>query len=139
MEVLLAHGADCDRANVEGRSPLMYAARISKAAVNILLRAKANVHAKNKTGSTVLRFAAEADAQRKPLGIVKSLIRAGADIGAVSFDGVTALQGALDEGNEDVANYLIACGADITYQDTCGNNSLCYAVQSNCHSITKLL
>ena len=80
VQILLSHGADCDRANLAQRSPLMFAARSSQECVDLLLEAKANLEARSQNGSNALHLAAQANAKRGPLGIVKSVVRAGAPL-----------------------------------------------------------
>lgn len=133
MRTLLEAGADCNRAAMNRRSPLMCAARKGSPYVDLLLKAGADVSAKNAYQATALHLAAEADMKRQPLEIAKSLVKAGVEIDTQAHDGTTALFSALYQHNQDVANYLIDCGADIAIRDLSGHSVLSTAILYNTH------
>ncbi len=93
VKALLEAGADVNAADVNGRTPLHWAAwqghtsgqRVTDALAAVLIAAGANVNAKDKLGRTPLHYAAEMGHD----AIVKALIAAGADAGARDLDGRT--------------------------------------------------
>jgi ankyrin repeat protein len=72
--LLLEHGADVQRRDESGRSPLHYAADVGAAAVEMLLSGGAAVNAQDD-GTTPLHVAVE----RGSVTAVEALLRAGAD------------------------------------------------------------
>ena len=138
-ERLLAAGADYNKVDNVRKCPLHMAIHACLHCMELLLRAGADVDARNQHSSTVLHYAAAANAAYKPLNFTVTLVDAGAEINAENQDGRTALDYALEEGNQDVAEYLIKRGADPDLRDRLGNNALCWATRGNCHSVIELL
>lgn len=81
MALLLEHGADVQRRDESGRTPLHYAAGVGAAAVEMLVSRGAAVNAQDKDGTTPLHAAVD----RGSVTAVEALLRAGADPGL--FDG----------------------------------------------------
>ena len=62
--------------------------------------------------------------RRGMLKVVKKLVTAGALIDATTKEGSPALLEALRFSNEDVADYLIECGADVNIADVRGRHCI---------------
>lgn len=93
-------------------TPLFYAG--NKSQVEVLVKAGANINAKNNKGQTALFWSGSA-------GIASGYVAAGIDVNARNIDGQTALGWARAE---DIFDSLIEGGADITTRDNFGQTSL---------------
>ena len=79
VRILLRHGADAERRDADGATPLHYAARLERAVVaDELLKAGANVNARGRNGNTPLHYAVLLGRVEN----VRFLLAAGADTGA---------------------------------------------------------
>lgn len=100
--------------------------------VKVLLKAGADVNAKDKDGITTLMRAV----LKGHTDCVKTLLKAGADVNAKLKDGSTALMIAATLGYADCVKALIAAGADINAkEDKKGYTALMFAVdlrQTDC-------
>lgn len=93
------------RVSANGRRALNYAALYSRAdAINVLLRLKAPLDARNLTGFTALHHAAEAGS----VVSARALLAAGAKFDVRTEQGDTPLDVAIDRGNTEVAAVLQA-------------------------------
>jgi len=108
----LKAGANINLGNYEGVTPLMKAAAYNDlAAVNLLIRAKADVKAtKGYRGSTAMHFAVEWNP--KCLEIVKALLAAGADVNDENGGSSILLLAAKWAPNPEVIHVLLLAGAD---------------------------
>jgi ankyrin repeat protein len=101
-ELLIAHGADVDRKDALGMTPLHYARRWSKDVAELLLAKGADV---NTTGA--FRHAVVADEKE----IVELFLAHGADVNAKDRTGKTALDEAIALGHRDIVELLKKHGA----------------------------
>jgi len=110
----LKAGANVNLGNAHGVTPLMYAAGFnSLAAVKLLIRAKADVKAKDNKGWTALNLAVEYEKNTEFLEIVKTLLAAGADVNAETDEGYTPLMQAAEfTENLEIIHVLLLAGAD---------------------------
>jgi cytohesin len=153
VEWLIAEGADVNAKTNTGRTPLHDAAFWGhKEIVELLIAKGADVNAKDEEGKTPLDFAADlpetADLLRKHGGkygkihfaalggdieVVKEFLAAGADVNEdvwVEYPGwdermkMTPLLLAAGNGHKEIAELLIAKGADVNGKDSYGRTPL---------------
>ena len=123
----LKAGANINRGNSEGVTPLMCAAGYnSLAAVNMLIGAKANVKATDNEDWTALNFAVVyKNGNPECLEIVKALLAAGADVDAETNDDNTPLmQTAMLGEDPEVIHILLLAGADPQKSNLKGKTAL---------------
>ncbi len=135
VDILITKGADVNAVN-RGEIPLQTAVNVGKReAVQSLLKAGANITAKNNKGLTALHFAAMSDDR----DIVELLLDKGADINAKDRQhGYTALHHTARLDKRNAAEMLIARGADINAKDKQGHTPL-YVAVNNDYKIAELL
>jgi len=123
----LKAGANINLGNSDGVTPLMCAAGYnSLAAVNLLIRAKADVKATDNEDWTALNFAVVyKNKNPECLEIVKALLAAGADVDAETDGGNTPLMQAAYLGeNPEVIHVLLLAGADPKISNLEGKTAL---------------
>jgi len=122
MRELLAQGAEVNRRNDYGATPLIEASlRGYQAMVRALLEHGADVGAVDDVfGATALNFAALTGQEE----VVEILLKFGADVNAKDFDGRTALFEAALGGRVTVAAKLLERGVDIHVRDIGGRTAL---------------
>ena len=120
----------------KGKTPLMQAAqRADVPAIRALLKAGAEVNARNKTGGTALMYAAlSGDAST-----VRLLLQNGAEINAAATNGWTALMIASVGDYESVIQALVESGADVNQVDVYGWTPLMRAIYEQRGSAAKAL
>lgn len=125
IELLLARGADPNRAPKGRSAPIVYAISAGRTAVvRVLLAAGAKPDVRIYDGSSLLHVAA----QSNHVEIAKLLIAAGVDVNATRSSGWTPLHVASSLCHEDLAALLIANGANPEARDKHGKAPLpCYA------------
>lgn len=111
VKLLIYCGADVHAEDGHEETALFRAA--SKDIAEILLERGVNACARNISGSTPLHYA-------RSLGIAQILVQHGADINAKDNSGWTPLDIALNEKNDDVAEYLIFLGAAVNRKSRSG-------------------
>jgi ankyrin repeat protein len=118
VEQALTHGAAVDDRARDQATPLISAALHNQPAIAELLLGKgADVMARNSGGFTPLHAAAFSGS----LPIIKLLLEKGAVLeDAANKAGVTPLMVAGEENHVDVAEFLIARGADVTHPEIHG-------------------
>jgi len=123
----LKAGANVNLGNANGVTPLMCAAGYnSLAVVNLLIRAKADVKAKDDEEWTALNFAvAYKHEDPECLEIVKALLAAGADVDAeTNYDDTPLMQAAEFAENPEVIHALLLAGADPNKTNLRGKRAL---------------
>jgi ankyrin repeat protein len=132
-------GADVNRAQSDGTTPLLWA--VSHADYEVaqaLLAKKANVNIINAFGATPLTEAARQSDAR----LVKLLLDAGAKVDTANPDGETALMMAISGGDLSVVQLLVNAGANVNTVEKFHNQTpLMYAAAANRNAaqIVKLL
>ena len=107
-----------------------------KAAVQKLIRSKADVNAPQVDGATALHWAV----YRDDADLLDMLIRAGADIKAANSEGVTPLSMAALYGNAGMIDRLIKAGADAKQRGPNGESMVMLAARNgNPQAVTVLL
>jgi ankyrin repeat protein len=111
---MIAQGADVNRTQPDGTSPLHWAAyRVDREVVEALLKKGARVDVVNRYGSTPLAEAVRvANAQ-----LVEMLLNAGANANLANEDDQTPLMLAARTGNVTVARLLVQHGADVNRRE----------------------
>ena len=117
----MLRGAGADLDDVEGQedSSLLIVASVNnqQGVVDYLISQKVDLNRRDEKGRTALSFAAYS----AYLGIVKSLVKAGADLDQLyTKDQFSTLSTAILAGNTDVALFLIQSGADVETQSSEG-------------------
>jgi uncharacterized protein len=130
-------GADVNRAQPNGTTPLMWAVyRTDYEVAQALLARKANVNVANQFGATPLTEAARQPNAR----LVKMLLDAGAKADSANPDGETALMMAISGGDLSVVQMLVNAGANVNTVEKFHNQTpLMYASAENHPEIVKLL
>jgi uncharacterized protein len=143
IRVLLKRGADVNKTNQRGQTPLMFAvAEKNAAAAQFLLENGADPNAHTKPlppasrldlifsapappgGMTALLFAA----RQNDLESVKVLLKAKADINGTAADGTTPLLIAIVNEHRTLAKYLVDQGANLNLSDDKGRTPLYAAI-----------
>lgn len=101
-----------------------------------LLKAHADINARNKKGFTALALAS----RKGDLGIVQLLLRAGAEVNtADSESGITPLESAVMGGHVEIAKALLDAGANVNARDTYrGRTPLHWVVRMTEGSVKKI-
>lgn len=126
--ILLAHGADVNGRNAEGRTALWQAvvSRDDHTMAELLLNNKADTEIKYEHGQTVLELAVI----NGKTEMVDLLLGHGANINAQNDDGQSALHLAANAGARPIVELLLAHGADVNLKDNQGNTALDLAKNS---------
>jgi ankyrin repeat protein len=136
LRLLLDFGADVNRADEMGDTPLILAATEgSREAISLLLTHGADLHAANGQGTTAL-VACAAGGRTDGLRV---LIAAGSDVNARGASGWTALRFAVNNQNLDSIEGLIHAGADVHAMDDTGASLLTLAAERGNPSIIERL
>jgi ankyrin repeat protein len=122
-------GADVNRVQPDGTSPLIWAVdRTEPEVAQALIAKKADLNAKNEFGVTPLTLAARQSNAR----LVKMLLDAGAKVDSANPDGETALMMAISGGDVSIVQMLVSAGANVnTIEEFHRQTPLMYAAASN--------
>ena len=119
-----------------GTSPMADAAmRGDKAAVEALIRAKADANALQADGATAIQWAA----YRNDLELAQLLIAAGANVNAPNHDGATPLSLAAENGSAAMIEKLIEAGANPNQRLANGETPLMMAARNGSVAAIKVL
>lgn len=139
---LVAGGADINRLDAAGDTPLLSALSAlpfaHRETADALIAAGANVNCRRRDARfdhTPLTLAA----QKGFCSTVKLLLKAGAEVNAVTESGTTALIEAAARNHTDIVRILLAAGATVHHRDIDGRGALCYAYLNKNEDMVKLL
>ena len=126
VDAFLKKNVDVNAQSKDGWTALMDAVNLKTNALPIskkLIAAGANVHARNKDGSTVLFWAADSD-------VVNFLVDSGVAVNDLNANGDSALLLATKYDRTDVLNVLIQRGANVNIGNRQGETPLLLALKS---------
>jgi ankyrin repeat protein len=127
VEALLAHGADERAPDETGKPPLVYAAAGARLdIVKRLLARNIDINARYPNELTLLMWASGPDEkapEAQAINVVSYLLDAGAHIDDRDDRGRTALMIAAEGGHTEIANLLLARGADPSLKDKAGKRA----------------
>jgi hypothetical protein len=126
LKPLLLGGANVNVANEWNETALMLGAG-DKATVKLLLKSKADVHARSKFGVTPLMYAA----LNEDASVTRMLVKAGAEVDARDMETRTALMFAALDGNVETVKSLLAAGADVNARDKSGKSVFEFGIESD--------
>jgi ankyrin repeat protein len=135
VEALLAHGADERTPDETGKPPIVYAAAGARLdIVKRLLARNIDINARYANDLTLLMWASGPD-ERVPeaqaIKVVSYLLDAGAHIDDRDVRGRTALMIAAEGSHAEIANLLLARGADPSLRDKAGKRAADLTVLSS--------
>lgn len=115
---LLVCGADPNKKDMTGASPLHIAVHVDIATAKLLLTAKADVSATHDSGGTPMH-----GTNRRTKSLIKHMIELNAYIEICGMKGMTPLLDACKHNEIEVAETLLSCGADINARNArdCSN------------------
>ena len=129
-------GADVDIENTDGKTALIWAARIGHTKiVKLLIDAGGDVRTKDHHGLTALMAASF----RGSIEIVKLLIKIGGGVNIKDNDDSTALIWAIRGDHIEIVKLLIDAGADVNIQDNYGETALTFAKDLGNTEIVELI
>ena len=137
-QLLIQSGADIDKCDLFGRTPLVVAEN-HKELLEMLIESGANMNVADECGSTLLHLAARKGQEV----VVQLLIERGAELNVTNRAGLTPLHCAANNGHEEVARLLIAGGprggANINIATGTGRTPLHDAAMSGHKDIAQIL
>ena len=104
--------------------------------LSVLLDKNVDVNHRDDRGNTALIIAMDNQGRK---GIVKELIRAGADVNAENRNGDTALHMALRWGDQESAIFMIKKGADYNHANNAGVTPVQLAVEKGYDTVLGLM
>jgi ankyrin repeat protein len=135
VEALLAHGADLRTPDETGKMPVVYAAASARLdIVKRLLAQNIDVNARYPNDLTLLMWASGPDQavpEAEAIKVVSYLVDAGAHIDDRDDRGRTALMIAAEGGHAEIADLLLAKGADPSLKDKMGKRAADLTVLSS--------
>ncbi|KFX98351.1 hypothetical protein O988_04393 [Pseudogymnoascus sp. VKM F-3808] len=136
LQVLMAAGADVNREDMAGRTPLSYAVKNGhEDSVRLLIEKGANLNLKDADGQTLVLYAAKNGLE----GSLNYLLMHEARPNTEDTAGRTPMSYAAENGHEGSLKLLFKYGARVNTKDTAGRSPLSYALSNKHMAIVKLL
>ena len=138
VQVLLHVGADVNKINYGGITPIMRAAegfREDMDGIKLLISSGANVNAADRKGETALWLAARSG----HLSTTKLLLESGASVNTMDCSDKSALFIAVKNSHIATAKLLLESGANVNAADRNHETALYCAAKNGCLSLTELL
>ena len=111
LELLLTRKADKEATDQDHLTPAAHAViRGQTRTLDLLIKAEANIHTKDKNQRTLLHHAAVV---KNNVKLVEMLMESGLDIEAMDKDGIRAIDMAIGHGNEVMVASLLRKGAKL--------------------------
>ena len=144
VEYLILNGANVNASDNNGKTPLIWAASNSLESAKLLITHGADVNAKANDGMTpFLQSIFGALSGKVPIEMCELLRERGAKINATltgnSAKGWSALHYAAMEGDTELVQYLIRCGANVNKASAEGSTPLFLAKMEGNNEIVKIL
>lgn len=137
---VLAVLSSIDIADNNGNTPLMLLQYLdintTMQALPVFLEKGVDVNHANQNGNTALLINTQYQCYK---GVVKELVRAGADVNVVNIYGSTPLLEALRYGNQETARFLIKKGADYNHADNRGITAAQLAAEHGYDTVLSLM
>jgi ankyrin repeat protein len=134
--LFIAKGADVNRKDMHGYTPLHWTAISNRAVMGkILIEKRANISVTDNSGLTALHHAACSGSK----DMVALLIQKGADVNAKDEYGWKPLHYAAENSFEDIAALLLEGGANANLRDNIGRTPLHRAALKGSESVVELL
>ncbi|KAH9956629.1 ankyrin repeat-containing domain protein [Russula dissimulans] len=137
IQLLVEHGADVNRSDADGRSPLQLASRGGHVgAIQLLLEYGANVnHHDSEFGWTPLIDAVQSGC----IEALRLLLQHNADVDGKDYHGRTALHQATSIEDVDAIQVLLEHGANVDSESEFDQTPLIFAVQNGLVEVLRLL
>lgn len=135
VKLLLNSGADTHHVSNNGENCLHQNKNISANIIDLLVKRKVPVDAKNESGLTPLHIACIND----NVAAISSFLKNGADINKTEINGCTPLVIACANGNICSVETLLKSGADVTREDFKGADAIISAIGNEHRDIISLL
>lgn len=138
IQSLLNHGADVNKVNFKGHTPLMTAVYTDKTDMIQCLLSDPNIaiNQQNNEGQTALMYATRVN----NLPIMQILLTHGASVNKATMSGETALDIAAHHGKVDAVEYLLdRTNTAVDQQDNNGNTALLATISSFSKNENKLI
>ena len=144
VEYLILNGANVNASDNNGKTPLIWAASNSLESAKLLITHGADVNTKANDGMTpFLQSIFGALSGKVPIEMCELLRERGAKINATltgnSAKGWSALHYAAMEGDTELVQYLIRCGANVNKASAEGSTPLFLAKMEGNNEIVKIL
>lgn len=112
---------------------------VNKVVVKKLIKAGANINAKNVYGDTALIIASGHTCNLNNIEVVKMLIQAGADVNVENEHGATPLIHAVTSNRKEIVEVLLTGNANVNYYSKQNKTALMEAIEKGYEDIVQIL
>jgi ankyrin repeat protein len=135
VEFLLSLDVDTERIDSEGFTPILIAAKKKKTEIVLLLLEKADVHARDRSGKTVLHHALFGIGGEE---MIQAIVKNGADVNATDDKGRRPLHYCARYNKKTAAQILVSNHADLEAKDKEGKTAAMIAVERKDYDLIRL-